>query len=83
MNYHLKAKMKAHFLYCSSYTVSVVFKELSWNTFSRFGVLRPTNETRRRPGWVPVTDQFWHFANDFENDYLTVANEMSVERLQS
>ena len=30
-------------------------------------------------GWIPVIDQFWDFAINFENFNLTITNEMSFE----
>ena len=37
---------------------------------------------RTASAWVAVTDQFWDFANNFEN-YPTITNEISLESLES
>ena len=37
---------------------------------------------RAASGWVPITDQFWDFANNFENDNNTIINEISFEILE-
>ena len=71
-----------HILYYDNETIGD-FKVLSLNPF--FSICHPSADelSWTAYAWVLVTDQFWEFANIFENNNLIITNVISFERLES